>query len=263
MSYRDVVCDDTSIEEIEQFFRFTHLPGLMSIKLVLQSFKSSETFIPADVLRNKRTKSISITCPVRSFRYSSLQVDRNAFRSNRNYTEHVELDGMECAMLDLSFLTGFNQLTHLSFFDIPNIELCLPSLPFLPSLLKLSIGNCIGMSELNSYPYMTNGLKEVKFIGSFYDHQIDESVDRLMDFLLFFSANTLEEMTMSDIVRMTEVPKKISSFKALRELTLDDDSISTIKSGAFSFSTAVSLLKIQGNIIKNIEPCAFQGIHIL
>jgi len=61
--------------------------------------------------------------------------------------------------------------------------------------------------------------------------------------------------------QVTRVPHKIASFKALRKVWLHHNRISTIKSGAFSFSVPVSLLNIKDNGIKEIEPGAFQGKH--
>jgi len=123
------------------------------------------------------------------------------------------------------------------------------------------------MNEFYHFPALTNGLKEFIFQN---DHSTkfsskliinDETVDRIMDWLLLSSANTLEEMVIAYMNQVTRVPHKIVSFRALRKVWLYSNNISIIKSGAFSFSVPVSHLDIGDNGIHEIEPGAFQGKH--
>jgi len=193
----------------------------------------------------------------------SLQIDCNAFRSTKSYTTNFKINRIDCTLLDLGFLSGFDKLTKLVFGNINNIQHCLPSLPPLLRLTTLEILYCTGMNELNIFPTLTNELKDAKFFGSKDKDEAynDDTVDRLMDWLLLSSANTLEEMTIVKMNQVTRAPHKISSFKALIKLWLNDNNISSIKSGAFSFSVPVSVLNIKGNGIKEIEPGTFQGKH--
>jgi len=118
------------------------------------------------------------------------------------------------------------------------------------------------MNRLNIFPTLTNGLGIFRFFGDIHNKDKaynDETVDRVMDWLLLSSSETLEEMKIAYMNQVTRVPLKIESFKALRRLWLYENSISTIKSGAFSFSVPVSELNIRGNGIRGIEPGAFQG----
>jgi len=120
------------------------------------------------------------------------------------------------------------------------------------------------MNHLNLFPNLTKGLKVFHFWGNVNNiHTIynDETVERIIDWLLLSSANTLEEMTITYMNQVTRVPYKMSSFKALERVSLGSNNISTIKSGAFSFSAPVSSLGIQENGIMEIEPGAFRGIH--
>jgi len=195
----------------------------------------------------------------------SLQIDGNAFRSTKSYTPNFKINIIDCTLLDLGFLSGFEKLTKLVFSNIRNIQHCLPSLPPLPRLIELHFEHCSGMNEYYHFPALTNGLKKFRFANDDRTKILsnkninDETVDRIMDWLLLSSANTLEEITTTYINQGTRVPHKIASFKVLRKLWLHDNNISSIKTGAFSFSVPVSLLNIKGNAIKEIEPGAFQG----
>jgi len=108
-------------------------------------------------------------------------------------------------------------------------------------------------------------LKVVIFFGHLIDDidksYNDETVDRIVDWLILSSANTLEQMTIEYMNQVTRVPHKISSFKALTSISMYRNDISTIKSGAFSFSVPVSLLDLAFNGLKEIESGAFQGKH--
>jgi len=145
-----------------------------------------------------------------------------------------------------------------------NIQNCLPKLPPLPRLIELDISYCSGIDKLNTFPNLINGLKQFKFFGeldkidTIYN---DATVDRIVDWLLLSSANTLEEIIIADMNQVTRVPPKIASFKALRKLRLTENKISTIKHRALSFSVPVAELSIEASGIKEIEPGAFQGKH--
>jgi len=263
----NVVCDQVPLEEVQKVFKRTPFPRLLSVKLVLQPEVFSESVIPENVFGTKQILDILIEYPLDSYYDNKLQVDVNAFRSTKSYTTNFTINNIHCTLLDLSFLSGFDKLTKLHFNNIYKIQHCLPSLPPLFRLITLYISHCSGMNELYNFPVLTNGLKDARFanddISKFHSNKIinDETLDRIIDWLLLSSANTLEEMSVIYMNQLTQVPIKISTFKALRKLWLYDNSISTIKSGAFSFSVPVSLLSIHRNGIREIEPGAFQGKH--
>ncbi len=264
-----VVCDKVPLEEVRKVFKRTSSHRLASVQLILQPYIFTETFIPEDIFGTKRILDIRIEFPYEAVANHSLslEVDADAFRSTKSYTKEFGINIIDCTLLDLSFLSGFDKLTKLHFNNIYKIQHCLPSLPPLFRLITLYISHCSGMNELYNFPVLTNGLKDARFsnddISKFHSNKIinDETLDRIIDWLLLSSANTLEEMSVIYMNQLTQVPIKISTFKALRKLWLYDNSISTIKSGAFSFSVPVSLLSIHRNGIREIEPGAFQGKH--
>lgn len=152
---------------------------------------------------------------------------------------------INCTLLDFDFLLGFNKLTEFTFINILNIRYCLPSLPPLPRLTTTIIQYFTGMSEfLNTFPTLKNGLKVFRLIGNSINNirkTNEETVDLLMDWLLILSsANTWGEIAIAEVKQVTQVPPKISYFTALRNLWLYNNNISTIRSGAFSFSVPVS-----------------------
>ncbi len=192
-------------------------------------------------------------------------VDQNAFRSTKSYTKTLNLNRMDCFLLDFNFLSGFDKLSELYLSNIQNIQMCLPSLPSLPSLTTLAIEYPTGMNELYSFPVLQNGLKIAKFVGSPYlppeMSMTDVTFNRIMDWILISSENTLEELGVSNMAQVTEVPRQIPSFKALRKFWLHSNNISTIKNGSLYFTAPVSLLNIKENGITDIEPNAFQGFN--
>jgi len=258
----EVVCDGVPLEAIQKAFKRSSSPKLLSVKLILQPGIFSETVIPEDIFATTQILDIRIDYPFGSCCDTKLQVDAGAFRATKSYTNTFHIDGIECALLDLDFLSGFDQLTSLSFHNIQNIQHCLPSLPPLPRLTTLQLKFCTGINQLNIFPTLTNGLKDFQFSGdvNVIDRMYnDETVDRVMDWILLSCANSLERITIDTMKKVTRVPHKIPSFKALKQLQLYENNISTIKSGAFSFSVPVSELSLNGNGIKEIEPGAFQG----
>lgn len=158
-----MVCDQVPLDDVQKVFKRTSFPRLASVKLTLQPYTLEETVILADIFGTKRILDIWIQYPLgvlvnRSLR---LQVDVNAFRSTQNYTNKFTIDAIDCTLMDLGFLSGFDKLAHFSFWNIDNIQHCLPSLPnTLPRLTKLYFKHCSGLNELDTFPTLTNGLED-------------------------------------------------------------------------------------------------------
>ena len=262
-----VICNQVSLKEVKRVFSLTSFHGLPSVKLVLKPYISTETFIPEDILGNKRVLEIWIEYPQGTVqnKSTSLQVDPNAFRATKNYTRTFTLNNFDCVLLDLSFLSGFDKLNTLTFGNLGNIHFCLPSLPTLSGLVKLGIDYCLGLNELYSFPLIKTGLKGFSFIGiteecDCFLRYTDETVDRVLEWVFISSGNTLEELKIADMAEMTKVPHRISSFKSLTKLKMYNNNISTIKTGDLSFNAPVLLLDITKNNITQIEPGALRGM---
>jgi len=160
-----VSCNQFTIEEVRRAFNQTSYPTLKGVQLTLESDIINETFIPEDVFGSIGILRLKIGYPIKSYSEDlspSLQVDANAFRSTKNYTNEFSIYYVDCTLLDLGFLSEFEKLTKLDFSHIDNIQHCLPSLPPLPKLTSLEFSSCTGMDHLNIFPTLTNGLKTIK-----------------------------------------------------------------------------------------------------
>jgi len=265
-----IICEEVPIEQIKNVFHRTAFPTLTSVDLTIQPYKLSETLIPENILGNKRVSSITIGYSSGHSVNSSLslQVHPEAFQSTKTFTKSFTVTSIDCSLLDFTFLSGFDQLTDLSFWGVWKIQRCLSSLPSLKSLTTLSFGDSNGLSELyrSDLPTLTNGLKSITFNGEQYDFPdyalTTKSLDRVLDWLLISSSGTLESMTITKMTKLTQVPVQIPSFKALRKLWLYATNISTIKTGALAFPGPLYSLYLANNNIQEIEPGAFQGINI-
>ena len=240
---------------------------MASVTLILQPSTMGEGTIPKDVFGNQQVSEISIGYHKYSFSDTQLEVDVNAFQSTKGSTTKFKLSFVDCTLLDLSFLSGFDKLAHLMFSNIDNIQDCLPSLPPLPRLTFLRFELCSGLKKIKSFPNLVNGLEHIRFENGHYNKFIsnkvldDITVDRIIDWLLLSSSNTLEGLSIIDTSQVTQVPNKTSQFKVLKSIELQNNAISTIKSGAFSFSVPVYVFHFYGNGISKIEPGAFKGIN--
>lgn len=258
-----VNCQSVTILEIKRIFCLTTHQILSGVTLNLPS---TELFIPSDILANKKTVHLEICYP---FRSSKVRIDHNAFRSTKDYTDSITLNIMDCIHLDLRFLSGFSKLTQFQLSNIDNIQSCFPTLPPLPSLSQLWIVYpTADRNEIRDFPVLAKGLKWFIF-GGFFENGSDEdewqdtAINRIVDWLLCSSVNTLETLEISRLEKVTRVPPQIGSFKALQILNHHElKNLETIRKGDFSFSLPVKEVFLNSNGIKEIEPGAFQGITI-
>lgn len=260
------MCNKVPIEEVQAIFRRTSPLTLDSIRLNLTP--DSDKIVPADIFGNKRADILRIQYSAVKGRDTSnslrLQVDPNAFRFTKNYTTKFMLDTLDCSALDFRFLSEFTQLTNLTIYRMENMALCLQNLTKLPqTLTNLEISYPNGMNELTSLPTLTNGLKVSYFWGFPLSDPTRkwnvEVMDKILDWVLNSSADTLHSLSFCRMNLLTEVPSQIVSFKALNKVWLKYNKLSTIKIGSFSFKVPVARLDLIGNGITEIESGAFQG----
>jgi len=235
---------------------------LDSINLTL---RYGDEFIPENILGYKKTAKLEINYEdnVCQDQFSLLKVNENAFQNTENCVESLELRNFDSSHLDFAFLSGFRKLTSLKLFKIHHIQKRLPTLPPLPKLTALELSNIRGINEsIVTFPTLsTDGLK--RFIFKNYNEKgTDGLVSRMLDWILLSSAKNLEYMALHNI-GITQITSKISSFRALKYLHLEENSITTIKNGALSFSVPVLELRLSNNNISSIEPGAFQGKYII
>jgi len=217
---------------------------------------SEEEWIPADILGKLKTGILVIKYDTNQDRpLPLLKVNMNAFQSTQNYTKTLKLGAFDSSQLNLGFFSGFIQLTELEFDLVDQIQLILPTLSLFPKLTSLSFHEVYGLNDsIVTFPTLsTSGLKSFEF--NYGDRAL---MSRMLDWILLSSAKTLKSLKVRRI-NITEIPSQIPSFTALERLDLLGNSISTIKSGALSFSVPVIQLMLSNNNISSIEPGAFQG----
>lgn len=255
-----VSCDLVSIEEIRRIFRQSSIHYLNEVKLILQS--NIDISIPEDLIGNTKTRVLRVGYPSGSVLNSSVnvRVNRYAFRSTKSHTQKLYLSEIDCSNLNLSFLQGFDNLRVLIFSNIFNIQHCFPTLPPLFSLKNLDFNQCSGMNRFHSFPNLITGLETARFRP--YDELEvwnDRIMSQFMDWLLISSAQTLENLIIENNKYMNEIPYQMPSFIALKKLSLKNNAISIIESGALSFIAPVVDMYLSDNAIAEIEPGAFQG----
>ena len=118
----------SSYRRCQNSLNHTGLTTLPGIKLILNSHTSfsKKCIISKDVLANIRVLKIWINYPSNFFKTNlfGLQIHPNVFESTKTYTTYFILNMIDCTMLDLNFLSGFEKLTDLTFNHVLNIQNC-------------------------------------------------------------------------------------------------------------------------------------------
>ena len=217
-------------------------------------------------MADKKTDYLEIKYSVGS---AKARIDRNAFRSTKDYTSSIILQTMDCINLDLNFISGFSRLAHFQLSNIDNIQNCFPTLPPLPSLSQLWIDYPTAeRNEIRDFPVLVKGIRWFIFRGFWKNSGKenkwqDKAISRIVDWLLCSSENTLETLEISRLEKLTRVPPQIGLFKTLQKLNLHElKNLATIRKGDFSFYVPAKEIFLVSNGIKEIEPGAFQGTTI-
>ena len=241
---------------MKEVFGRTKRTAFNSITL---NISSSDEYIPADILSNKRTEHLNLICNSNDENIE-LKVDINAFRSTKNLTKTLSIHNCDGIQLDINFLSGFDHLTNLTFDTVTNIQDFFPKLPSLPSLTVFVLNYVSGLVDIQTLPNLVNGLKYVG-VTPHEDDEVwnDETMDSILEWLLLSSANTLEYLSLTESDYLTQIPSQIPSFKALSYLRITNTKVYNIKSAALVFSVPVVSLRLNHNSIKTIQPGAFQG----
>ena len=252
----NIICDLVPIDKVKEVFGRTKRTAFNSITL---NISSSDEYIPADILSNKRTEHLNLICNSNDENIE-LKVDINAFRSTKNLTKTLSIHNCDGIQLDINFLSGFDHLTNLTFDTVTNIQDFFPKLPSLPSLTVFVLNYVSGLVDIQTLPNLVNGLKYVG-VTPHEDDEVwnDETMDSILEWLLLSSANTLEYLSLTESDYLTQIPSQIPSFKALSYLRITNTKVYNIKSAALVFSFPVVSLRLNHNSIKTIQPGAFQG----
>ncbi len=271
----DLSCELIPIGEMmEIFFRTSRITyGTIFIR-----FRPTETVIPADLLNNKRARKLKLNFKKQDISEEDLneylgsilsppdklimkKIDENAFRASKHYTQEIVLEAVDLSELsDLNFLSGFEQLTHLTLRNVLGMEEVLSTLPPLSNLIVLDLRFVGRLADFQNFPNLTNGLKVATFKGDYaYEDWDNDVVSNILDWITLSSLHTLESLTIGGH-SCTEIPSQIPSFTALKYFQMHGGFIEKIKNGELAFTSPVLRLHLKSDTgIKEIEPGAFQG----
>lgn len=186
-------------------------------------------------------------------------MDQNAFGSSKEQLTSVEISHCNLEKLDMAFVGGCDNLDTLSITESSQLETGLSSLPSLPSLTSLTINDCTGLNEWTKFPVLANGLNIFHVFGN--QDLGDDGADRILEWIEKSSASTLESLQMNSNA-LSKIPERLSAFRELAHLSLQNNIIPEIPTGSLSFSAPVKSLYVYADQVKAIQPEALSGISV-
>ena len=268
-SYYSLTCDKVPLANVSNIFKRTTPVNWIEFDLGLTISDFNKT-IPANFLGNHTAKFFRLYCPaaVQQKQNFLIKIHPNAFRTpksvdiERYYSSSFEIEGCDISQWNLNFFSGFHRFVALHIINASNFHLAnWTSMPPLPYLSHLYIAK--GAKDLNqwiTFPNLSVGLQGLHI----FDCEInDAAMDRILNWALKTSANTLESLDISGN-NLAKVPHQMSSFKKIRSINLSKQkttipSLSANGSFAFPKNHSISFISAAGNRIASIQPGAFQG----
>lgn len=254
----EIQCDRVKASVIQDVFSRTSAIDLNRFEMTQSP---EENVIPADLLGNKRFRTIVLLCPADDH---TPKIDSRALLSSAEHTTGLWIDGCDLTLFDFTFLTGFDRLEDLRIYWSSNVHRAeWANQPILPSLSQLTINNCPGLNDWTRFPLLAKGLNGFYLHGAL-DVQ-DEAMDRILNWILrsLDTDVTLRNLDISGNA-LTRIPRAIASFRSLVDIDISNNYASQIKSipaGSFAFSPDVPMqyLYLSSNQVNSIEPGAFEG----
>ena len=195
-----------------------------------------------------------------------LTIDPDAFSSSKNSTTLLTITRCDLEKLDFSFLKGFHRLEKIEITNPFNIGKAdwgrFPSLPALQTLF-INDGNpsdLNGSRWVDNLPSLHNGLSHVTFQGIGFSG--DEVADRLTQWLIDYSIETLQTISIQNWFSLTRLPRRLfSSFKQLLciDFSCGNYKIDVIEEGAIDGVSASVVVAVQNCGIREIKRDAFRG----
>ena len=256
-----ITCQDSHINSIAKIFKKN---SMINANITVQNIKiaivDSDQFIPANLLAEYKVQNEILLKGVKK-ENQKIEIDPEAFRSSRNDTSIVEFNSFDLTGVKFSFLIGFQNLKHLSFLHISNIQSAnWTTLPTLPSLKHLYIKYSTGLEHWFEFPNLKYGFSELYLIGN---SMTDIVMSRTLEWVLKNSADTLLILDIEGNA-ITKVPLQIGSFQNIEDIYLDQNPFPPIiRSGTFDliFSRllSVTFFSLDSADIEDIEPEVFEG----
>ena len=160
---------------------------------------------------------------------AKLIIDPNAFKPSGEQTFSLSIKECDLEYLDLTFLIAFETLGEIKIIRPSNLGNAkwdrLPPINDF-GIIYIDDEDEDYQSRLNYIPWVDNlpvlnigtGLREAQFIGSSFSG--DDVADRLVDWLLNSSIESLKINEMKHWKSLNRIPHNLSSFKALERLNI-------------------------------------------
>lgn len=210
--------------------------------------------IPSDLLGDSRAQLIGVSCPSKVSSLVPLRMDKDAFRSSRDYA--IGFVTFYCdwsQQLDLQFLDGFHSLTILELGLATDIQ-AIGRLPTLPALTKLHVMDSTGLVE---FPDLSPASLQALFLNG---NQMDDALAaRMLNSVISTPTTRLFTLRLNSN-RLTKIPiEQIASFPEIQNLYIDDNYFPVLPAGSFNLPFPVNVLSLSSCSIETIEPGAFVG----
>ena len=215
----------------------------------------TERIIHFDVLAGE----IDLKCEAIGFQL--LRVNSEAFRSSKNITTKVSIQGCDVAGLDFLFLRGFKKMNNLYLYLDSNVHLAeWSTLPPLSELNNISIKFSTGLNEWTEFPNL-GMVSDLSMAFNLQGNKIDDvAIDRILNWILESSSAIKHWQLDLSINSLTDIPKQMSSLKGITKLDFSYNPMDgiCIRSGSIHFSQKIDLI-FQSAGVRAFEPGAIVG----
>ena len=256
-----VSCYGVSVQTVRDVFLRVNDPEIYQLEFSPPADDTNTFSLPEDFLGNTSvTVEIQIDGNYNNFKYPNLVIDPLAFRASQNSLTQFGVSRLNFGLKNaFNFLNGFNKLEELTFSQITNLT-AFQYLPPLPSIQKLSIGNC--PSELNQIPFPDLSPAKLNNLDLRTNEINDETADKIVAKLA--ASSSADSLVFLDLSfnYLTRIPSQVgSAFPKLKSVVLRNNNILHIPSASFTFAYPLKSLSLNDNKIKTIESGAFVGIN--
>ena len=245
----ELKCRNVLIEKIRNIFKSATPANFNYIFIFLSQ---NYSFIPEDIFGyHWINNTIELSGTSNSTKQVYLEIHREAFRVTRNFTKKFTIFSCDLIMLNLEFLTDFNQLTDLVINNSINVQMW--KFRSLPKLTKLKITHCTGLNRWVEFPISVNSLEHLNFESN---NLVEERVGAILDWILSGpSKGSLSHLDLS-FNKLTRVPPQLHSV-----LRLSKNKLNNQQEPGFSYCHVLSLSLNATVVYLNLESCYITGFH--
>ena len=178
-----VRCANIPVNEVAMFFKNNEgrERRQQMTFFILMIPPEDDAIIPADFLADQWiTSTIEISCL--SYK-KAIEIDPNAFRLSRNFTQGLNMFSCDIAGLDFLFLSHFINIERLFFDSVVNLQMVnWTSLKYLPGLHYVKITGSLGLDDCHTpFPFLSNELLAISLTKNFI---CKEAMERILDWII-------------------------------------------------------------------------------